>query len=420
MRIKNRLNAAALAALISVCASGCTQTDTFYDHQETKSVSFSWWGKDQRNEYTIDALREFEKKTGLAVEVHFSEYEGFKKVMDMDFYSDTEADVMQLNYDWLYEYSPDGEGFYDLHELADKVDISVFPEEALESGTINGKLNALPTSFNAITFYYNEDMYKSYGLSIPKTWEDLYAAAEVMSADGIYPIEFSAKSAWLAAVAYFEQTEGRELYKNSTELEMSEEDYRKLLNFYVDLLDKGVSPTTEGFDRNDLEREKTGGIAVWISDAEYYCDPSLELGLHIIIGDYPCEDGAEQFGWYKKPTSLYAIKKTTEDAESAALLLDFLVNSEEMNTRQKLGKGIPSSKSALEILEANDMLTGIQFDANQKMKDTQQLGMMSPYVEDTNAVDLFSDIAARIHGGTMTLDEAVSETYADMFRMLSM
>ncbi|MBR1382991.1 MAG: carbohydrate ABC transporter substrate-binding protein [Ruminococcus sp.] len=414
-----RLNAAALAVLIGVSASGCAQEDTYFEHKEAKSVSFSWWGKDQRNEYTIEAIRDFEKKTGLAVEVHFSEYEGFKNVMDMDFYSDTEADVMQLNYDWLYEYSPNGDGFYDLRELADTVDISVFPEEDLESGTINGKLNALPTSFNAITFYYNEDIYKKYGLSVPSTWEDLFAAAEVMRPDGIYPTELSSKSGWLSAVAYFEQTTGRELYKNGTELDMSEEDYKLMLGFYTELLDKEVTPTADDFDRNDLERDLSAGFAVWISDAEYYCDPSLNLGLHIIIGDYPCVSGAELFGWYKKPTSLYAIKKSTEDPESAARLLDFLVNSEEMNTLQKLGKGIPSSKSALEILEANDMLTGIQFDANQKMKDTDQLGMMSPYVEDTNAVNLFADIAARIHNGTMTLDEAVDETYSDMFRMLN-
>ena len=168
-----------------------------------------------------------------------------------------------------------------------------------------------------------------------------------MSPDGIYPLALSSKSVWLSAAAWFEQSHARQLYRNSTELEMSQEDYKELLGFYVDLLEKGVTKHSDDFNRNDLEREKIAGQAVWISDAEYYCDPSLELGLDIVIGDYPCIEGAEVFGWYKKPTSLYAIKKEKKNPEEAGKLLDYLENSKEMNTLQKLGKGIPSSRAAL-------------------------------------------------------------------------
>ena len=131
MRKKPRAKAFALAVLMCAALSGCVEKDTYIPHEDANAVSFSWWGKDQRNEYTLAAVDAFEKKTKIPVEVHFGEYEGFKKHMDMQFYSDTEADVMQLNYDWLYEYSPDGEGFYDLNELDDYIDLSVFSEKDL-------------------------------------------------------------------------------------------------------------------------------------------------------------------------------------------------------------------------------------------------------------------------------------------------
>lgn len=415
---KNKVTALITAVSMSLSLTGCFGEEEYHAHSAVKTISFSWWGKDQRNEYTLEAVKQFEDKTGYAVEVYFSEYEGFKNTMDMEFYSGTESDVMQLNYDWLYEYSPDGEGFYDLNELSEWVDLSVFPESDLSCGIINGKLNALPTSFNAITFYYNKGMYESYGLELPKTWEDIYHAAEVMSPDGIYPLALSSKSVWLSAAAWFEQSHARQLYRNSTELEMSQEDYKELLGFYVDLLEKGVTKHSDDFDRNDLEREKIAGQAVWISDAEYYCDPSLKLGLDIVIGDYPCIEGAEVFGWYKKPTSLYAIKKETKNPKEAGKLLDYLENSKEMNTLQKLGKGIPSSRAALEILESCDLLTGIQFDANEKMKSTGEIGIMSPYIEDTEAVALYSETVKRISSGELTLDEAAEETYDEMYELL--
>ena len=199
---------------------------------------------------------------------------------------------------------------------------------------------------------------------------------------------------------------------------MSQKDYKELLGFYVDLLEKGVTKHSDDFNRNDLEREKIAGQAVWISDAEYYCDPSLELGLDIVIGDYPCIEGAEVFGWYKKPTSLYAIKKETKNPKEAGKLLDYLENSKEMNTLQKLGKGIPSSRAALEILESCDLLTGIQFDANEKMKSTGEIGIMSPYIEDTEAVALYSETVKKISSGELTLDEAAEETYDEMYELL--
>ena len=410
VRKKPRAKAFALAVLMCAALSGCVEKDAYIPHEDTNAVSFSWWGKDQRNEYTLAAVDAFEKKTKIPVEVHFGEYEGFKKHMDMQFYSDTEADVMQLNYDWLYEYSPDGEGFYDLNELDDYIDLSVFSEKDLECATINGKLNALPTSFNAITFYYNKKMYESYGLDLPETWDDVIKAAEVMGPDGVYPLELSPKSAWLSAAAYYEQTTGNKLY-SATQLRLTKDGYRTMLEFYLSLIEAGVTPGGDKFNRNDLENKKCAGLSVWISDAEYYCDPSLDKGLDIVVGDYLQTKNASLFGWYKKPTSLYAIKKDTKHPYEAARLMDFLENSKQMNTLQKLGKGIPVSKAALEILEAHDMLKGIQFDANEKMKGESRFEMMSPYIEDTDAVELFSDTAKKISEGRLTMDEALEQTY---------
>lgn len=98
---------------------------------------------------------------------------------------------MQLNYSWLYEYSPDGEDFYDLNELSEYINLSAFDDDSLSYGTINGKLNALPTGTNCITFYYNKTMYDSYGLSLPENWSDFINAAEVMKSDEVYPVEMT-------------------------------------------------------------------------------------------------------------------------------------------------------------------------------------------------------------------------------------
>ncbi|MBR2304588.1 MAG: hypothetical protein IJ871_05565, partial [Ruminococcus sp.] len=75
-------------------------------------------------------------------------------------------------------------------------------------------------------------------------------------------------------------------------------------------------------------------------------------------------------------------------------------------------------RAALEILESYDLLTGIQFDANEKMKSTGEIGIMSPYIEDTEAVALYSETVKKIRSGELTLDEAAEETYDEMYELL--
>ena len=101
---------------------------------------------------------------------------------------------MQINVGWLSQYSADGNGYYDLEKLSGLIDLSNFSEDILKYGRRNGKLNAIPIAMNAETVYINKTLYERCGLGIPKTWDDLFAAAKVMSKDGIYPMSGAAKS----------------------------------------------------------------------------------------------------------------------------------------------------------------------------------------------------------------------------------
>ena len=311
--------------------TGCALFERRMEHNVKAEVSFSWWGKDARNEYTLDGLKAYQNSNkDVVVRPEYADFDGFKTRMDVEFFSDTTADIMQLNYSWLYEYSPDGEDFYDLIELSEYIILSAFDDDSLSYGTINGKLNALPTGTNCITFYYNKTMYDSYGLSLPENWSDLINAAEVMKSDEVYPVEMTKKAAYLSSVAYVEQVTGRKMLSDSGEFQYNSEDVRLMLAFYQEMLNKKVTKPAWDFDRNDLEKCLTAGVASWISDAEYYCEPAQKFGFDIVIGDYPKHKQAVSSGWYKKPTSVYAIKKNTKSPEEAAKLLDYLANGEEM------------------------------------------------------------------------------------------
>lgn len=409
IRKATRITALLCAATLM---TGCTSEEVRESHDNLSKISFSWWGKDIRNEYTIAALKTFEEQNKeVFVVPEYSEFEGFKTRMDVEFYSDTEADVMQLNYGWLWEYSPDGEGFWDLRELSDYINLDSFEEQDLTCGTINGRLNALPTSFNCMTFYYNKSLYDKYGLSIPENWADLIEAAKVMKSDEVYPIALTTKSAWLSSAAFCEQTTGKPMFSESGEFQYTEEDIQLMLGFYYELLENKVTKLTRDFDRKDFEEGKIGGVVAWISDSEYYCSPAEEAGFNIVVGDYLQTKDSHAFGWYKKPTSLYAIKKTTKYPEQAAKLVDYLVNSEDMALLQGTEKGIPASKAAVETLESRDMLSGISYRANQKMTVTDTLGTMDPKMENADAINIFVSAAEELYYDRSGLEISARSAY---------
>ena len=403
-----------------LCLSSCGES-TAEIIAPSKLVYFSWWGKDVRNNYTISAIQEFESQNPMIdVIPEYSEWTGFQRRVDIDLASDNEADVMQINYDWLHRYSPDGEDFYDLYELSDYIKLDNFTHEQLEYGTIKGRLNGIPTALNAETFFFNKTVYHKYGLKIPKTWDDLFAAAEVMSADGIYPLEIKLKPMWLLTVAYTEQLTGKHFINENGELEFTDEDIAVMLSFGKSLIDSKVTKPIDDIDKNDFITGKSAGTVCWISDAEYFCIPATDNGYEIEVGDYLTMENSKLFGWYAKPMSLYCIKKDTENFKESAMLLDYLLNSEEMAAAQGIEKGIPLSSSTLEVLEANDMLKGVQFEANEKLdENSERLECINPQLENADMLDCFKAAMDEIYYNNADLNQSAKAFHGQVLKILN-
>lgn len=408
-----RKKAAALSLITSavMLMSSCGASDVI-PARESVTISFSWWGMDLMNNYTITAMKKFGKlNENIDVLTDFSELEAAQSRMFVHYAANNEADVMQIYYEWLYRLSDEGQGFYDLRELSDIIDLNTFSEEELAYGTVNGKLMGLPISLNAETFYYNKDVYDRYGLELPSKWSDLFKAAETMSKDNVYPLEMDMTSAWLSCIAHQEQITGKHCFDANSKLVFTKDDFRMILEFYKQLVDGKVIRHYALNEKNDFLNGVSAGAVYWISNAGYYCQPLINRGFNVVIGDYIREPGSLISGWHAKPTALYSIKKSTKHPVEAAKLVDFLVNSQEMALLQGTEKGIPLSRAMLEVLEADKTLVGIQYEANNKLSSSGEIDRINPHIEDPDLLDAFD------HAVTLMLNEGKepSELAADVY-----
>jgi len=322
--------------------------------------------------------------------------------------SNTEADVMQINFAWIEQYSPKGTGYYDINKLSDYIDLSCFTENDLSFGMKNGYLNAIPIALNTQTVYVNKTIYDQYGLDIPTTWDEIFEAAEVMNGEN-YPMTANVKAMLFYLISYTEQQSGHEFITKDGKLGFDADDLKVMLEFYKQLVDKKVAPQTEYYERLNLDSGNYAGTVAWLSDASSYLGGAEEAGYEIVIADYTKSENAETLGWYSKPATMYAISANTEYPEQSARLLDFLLNSKEMAELQGVEKGIPLSSAARGYLEESGLLKGLQYEAFLKMSENaEKLKDISPYHENTDILDLIQQSCnVVLFGKSDSDDEAI-------------
>ena len=405
------------AAVMTLSLASCSLTDetNVLKHEKNTVISFSWWGNDQRSRYMIEGLEKFEDKNNITVTPKYSELAGYKDRLDVDMYSGNISDALQIQYCWLHEYASEGHEFYDLYKLKDTIKLENFTAEQLKLGEVNGKLLGIPTSLNSINFFYNSDTLKKYGFTEPKTWEQIFKLGRRLKSEGIYAVEMSEKSLWFSCVAYTEQATGKPMIDENGRMQYTADEFKVMLEFYKELIDNNVTARPSEFNHMDFFNNKAAGIACWISEAESYFSSNVGLdadSVSISLGVPPAIDSGKRSGWYKRPMALYSIKADTKEPEKAALLVDYLLNNDEMAALQGTEKGVPLSRSALEVLESRDMLSDIQAVATKKMEEDKSITLMDPALENDEIRDTFFSIGDEVvynHADTYEKGKEVCE-----------
>lgn len=378
--------------LIGLTFSGCGRTEEVVTKQDATSISFSWWGNDPRHMYTMDGIDHFEELyPEIDVSYKYGVWSGYETRNRVYMKSHTEADVMQINYGWIDVYSPDGEGYYDIYTLSEDIDLANFSDSDLAFGEVDGKLNALPIAYNTPSIFYNKDIFDQYHLDLPDDWDDLFAAAEVMSEDNLYPLGMVKKHAFLLLLAYYEQTTGKHFFSANGNVLLKPDDIAYILEFYKRLMDEKVLLSMDKFERKQFTNGEVAGSMFWISDINNYCSDLEAKGANLVLGEYlGVRASSDLSGWYMKPATMYAISKNTDHPKEAAKLLDYLLNNPDMAMLQADEKGIPVSKSSYDTLVDHDIINENSFLANQKMLDMREkINIMIPEMEDEEIIEIF-------------------------------
>lgn len=420
---KYLISAVSLCSIIILSACSDGKSENLPDGKlDSCTIRFSWWGGDDRHKATLDAIELWnEIHPEIEIVPEYGGWDGWTEKVSTQLGGRTAPDIMQINYDWLISFSPDGNGFYNLNQLSEYLDLSAFDSDVLSFGKVDNILNAVTVSVSGRGLFYNSEIYRRFNAEYPKTWSELFALGEKFRDEDIYPIDLDIQSggtAWYLAVVYVQQQTGRIFLSMDGELGFTEEDIKLALDFYKELENNHVIRTVDMrtdedgsaalYQSPEFIDGRIAGVLEWGSSVGKY-EMTLPEGV-LEAGPMLADDNGNTTGWMIKPSVLYAVSKDTKYPDEAAAFMNFLLNDEKCAEILGTTRGIPSSHTAEKSLELSGKLQGLARE-NDTLLENLDTVTISPYMELARMKSFYNDAIEKISYEKADTAEAAHEMY---------
>lgn len=141
-----------------------------------------------------------------------------------------------------------------------------------EGLTVDGKLYALPFYAESSMTYYRKDLFEQKKLTMPQhpTWDEVAKLAAQLHdpAKGVYGICLRGRAGWgenMAIITTMANAWGGRWFDEQWQPQLSSPEWKKSVNFYVDLMRKNGPPgaSSNGFNEN-LVLFSSGKCGMWV------------------------------------------------------------------------------------------------------------------------------------------------------------
>ena len=125
------------------------------------------------------------------IKVEISATADYEQVLKVQLAANGGPDICNMGGPSITSEYVDGNKILDLTEYVQNsgLDKKIF-KWALDSCKVDGKIESVPNSYEALMLWYNKDMFEANGWKVPETYEDLKSVCEEAQSKGIIPIAF--------------------------------------------------------------------------------------------------------------------------------------------------------------------------------------------------------------------------------------
>lgn len=342
-------SASLVVAMTAACGVDPSQADAVpYDPDAEVTITFAWWGGEERNQMTKEAIKGFEEDhPNITVETQSSDFGSYWDMLATQVAGGDAPDVITMGGSYPSEYAGRG-ALLDLGMVSDYIDTSKLPPDTLGIGDIDGTRYTVPAGINALAMFLNPAVFEQAGVELPDTstwtWDDYAAVSEELSKntpDGTYGTVPFPNASHLDT--WVHQHDERLYSEDGSGVGTSQETIAAWFQLWLDGQESGASPGASLFvedstavpEQSLFGTGKAGMIFAW---SGYQTD---DISDDIVLANLPGE--SETRGNRVGASMEYAISAQTQHPEASAMLIDYLINDERVIDAIGTDRGIPAN-----------------------------------------------------------------------------
>ena len=265
-------------------------------------------------------------------------------------------DVLMLDVIWVPEFAQAG-WLLDLSPWVTREELAPHFPAAIAAATWGGRVWGVPWNMNVGVLYYRADLLARYGLTPPRTWEELVQQAELIRArerdprlDGVLWQGKQYEGLVCNVVEQF-WASGTALFSDDGRVLPDIDRAARALAFMRGLIDRGVSPGWVTAGDEELTRRAFGdGHAVFLRSWPYAMDLFEQpdspvrgrVGIASVPGHLGGAPGVGTTGGFH-----LAVNRRTRHAEAAVALVRFLAGERGQRALTAAGVALYPTRTAL-------------------------------------------------------------------------
>ena len=321
------------------------------------------------------------------------------------------------------QYSPNGDGFYDLDQVKDIIDFSQYDEGFLEFGKTGGKMQAVPYGQNTLGLYVNKSAFDRAGITeLPTTFEEYKKAAEIFTQQDPNAYMIVSPPVRYAPGYYPQQQTGKGEFAEELSMNYTVDDYKEALLWYKDLADAHVFCSRKDYIENVGNEPVSiaqnakyinggyAGVLEWTGGIASNAKTLEDKGDELVVAPLPVIDGAVFEGTMAKPSLLFAISRDSKNPKEAAEFLQYILNDPEGTKLMGSTRGMVASRAAKASLEADGQITGAVKQAYD-FTDAAKVINNSPIFENAIFTNSYESNYEKFEFGKSTAEEAAQAIF---------
>ena len=426
-RTRRRVLAFAVAVTgISLLTTGCGvgSAGGGADADGKVTLTFQWWGNDDRATATQKVVDLYESKhPNVTIDTSYAPDANYWEKMATQVAGGNTPDVFQMKLEYFKEYQQRGV-IADLTAYTEGANpvlrTDKTSEAALAAGTLNGKIFGMPTGRSTQAFFYDPAAWKAAGLETPAlgwTWDDFAAAGEKLKASGSkasLAADFGDQAPWFESWLI---QRGKSLYTDAGALNFTQQDLEDFWTFTTGLVADGVltpAEVTTANDRTTANSPLVKGTALGEFNDVSLASAYFQAFGEVELSPFPADADAEHVGMYEGVTQLLTVSKKSKHAQEAAKFIDFFLNDPEAGKILGITRGMPANTEVLDALakgfEGGDLAT---YSFETDMSDTVIARPPVAPEGGSESLDEFKNTYDKVIFDKVSVKDAAAQMYAD-------